>query len=125
MSLSIKLSMKRSSNSFSSLRGLTHLEKSCQIYLNSMPKCLERAPDHFCDFPPKNIAYLLCNMLRFKVFGLVTSVALRFLFYRTGFTADDLRRTTSACYRLGYCYVLVNRVHKQASLHRSKSYAKG
>ena len=33
-----------------------------------------------------------------------------FVFYRTGFTADDLRRTTSACYHLGYCYVLVDRV---------------
>ena len=41
----------------------------------------------------------------------MTSFAQCFLFYRTGFTAGDLRRTTSACYRLGYCYVLVNRVY--------------
>ena len=32
-------------------------------------------------------------------------------FYHTGFTADDLRRTTSACFRLGYFYVLVDRVY--------------
>ena len=29
----------------------------------------------------------------------------------TGFTADDLRRKTSASYRLGCCYVLVNCVY--------------
>ena len=37
----------------------------------------------------------------FEVSGLVMSFGLRFLSYRTGFTADDLRRTTSACYRPG------------------------
>ena len=29
--------------------------------------------------------YVLCEILRFKEFGLVTSFWLRFLFYRTGF----------------------------------------
>ena len=52
---------------------------------------------------------VFCKILRFKIFQLVTSFALRFLFYRTGFAADDLRLTSPACYRLGYCYVLVNR----------------
>ena len=51
-------------------------------------------------------------MLGFKIFCFVTSFELRFLFYRTGFTADDLLRTTSACYLLGYCYVPVDRIYK-------------
>ena len=42
----------------------------------------------------------------------MTSIALRFLFYRTGFTANDLRRTPSTCYRLGYYFVLVYRLYK-------------
>ena len=54
---------------------------------------------------------VLYEILRFKVFGPVTPFGLRFLFYRTDFAADDLRRTTSACYRLGYCHVLVDRVY--------------
>ena len=47
-----------------------------------------------------------------EIFGLVTSFWLRFLFYRAGYTVDGLRRMTSACYRLGYCYMLVDRVYK-------------
>ena len=64
--------------------------------------------------PPPTPAKVVKHGLRarVKVFGLVTSVALRFLLYHTGFTADDLLRTTSACYRLGYCYVLFNCVYK-------------
>ena len=34
------------------------------------------------------------------------SFGLRFLFYRTDFPADDLRRMTSVYYRIGYCYEL-------------------
>ena len=62
-------------------------------------------------FPQKYCG--LCGILRFKVFGLVTSFGLRFLFYDTGFTAGDLRQTTFACYRLGHCYTLVDSVYKR------------
>ena len=48
--------------------------------------------------PPPEKCCVLCEIFRAKVFGLVTSFGLRFLSYRTGFAADDLRRTTSACY---------------------------
>ena len=62
-------------------------------------------------FVIKNKYCVFYEILRFKVFGLVKSFGLRFLYYRTVFTADDLRWTTSACYRLGYCHVLVDRVY--------------
>ena len=60
-------------------------------------------------------------MLGIKVFGPMTSFGLRFLFYRTGFATDDLRRTTTACYRLGYCYALVDRVYEPKCDKRHKT----
>ena len=92
-----------------SLKELTHLGKSCQIYPNCMQKCLGRSTEHVGNFSKKCV---LCDILKFKAFGFVMSFALRFLFYCTDFTADDLRWTTCACYCLGYCCVLVNRVYK-------------
>ena len=50
--------------------------------------------------------YVLCEILRFKVFGLVTSFQTK---EEEGLLIH-LRQTTSACYRLGYCDVLVIRV---------------
>ena len=50
----------------------------------------------------------------------MTSFGLRFYFYRTGFAAQDLWRTTSACYRLGYCYALVHRVYEPKYDKRQK-----
>ena len=49
---------------------------------------------------------VLCEILRFKVVGLVMSFDAK---EEEECLLIHLRRTTSVCYRLGYCYVLVNR----------------
>ena len=38
------------------LKELFHLEKSCQLYQNSMPKCWGRSTEHVCNSSSKNIA---------------------------------------------------------------------
>ena len=62
--------------------------------------------------PPPQKKMRTCEILRFKVFGPMTSFGLRFYFNLSVFAAKELRRTTSACYRLGYCYALVDRVYE-------------
>ena len=59
-------------------------------------------------FKKRNIAYF-AEILRFKVFGLVTTFEEK---EEDGCLLKRLRGTTSACYRLGYSYVIVDRVFK-------------
>ena len=52
------------------LKGLTHLGKSCQIYPNVCQNFEDALLNMFIFFLKKYC--VLCQMLRFKVFGLVT-----------------------------------------------------
>ena len=54
---------------------------------------------------------VLCEILRLKIFGLVTSFEAKEE-EKEEYLLINLRRTNSAFYRLGCCYVLVDRVYK-------------
>ena len=72
-------------------------------------------------FPNKYCA--LCEILRIRMFGLVTSFEEK---EGEKCLLIHLRRTNSACYRLGYCYVLVDRVYfinpNMSNVTRNKSH---